>query len=556
MRKYYLILLFIITLGSLTAKSVEVKEFSSTININHDGTFEVEENFLYSFIGGPFKSVSRDVRAPSKGFIEFQEALIDGEPIQEGSGVGMIRVRKKLNLDAKFSLDDFRDQTANFTLKYKVYNGIKQNNTKAVFKWTPLPEEYEYIIRKGRVIVNYPTDIPMYNIVHFLDDYKGITYEESGNSFVCSFKNMKSKTFRIKSNLPVTAMSLRTYKIPKLKRDFYVSHPELRNWAILYRVLIFLVVAFLITVIIILILRTNKVVKELPKVTRLPSKKHPALVARLIHVGSDDINLIPVLMHMAFKNLLTFTRMTNVKGKTIRDYYIDIADNVEQADDFDKAYLELLRKEQERTGKRIELKALATNAFRYKKDLLKLLNQKFIETGFVNLEERKKYRVKLTLFFVSLIVWASLGILGSILFSQGVGWAPLPTFFVVTYWIYLMLQLDDRAVLSEKGFERWREWKAFKNHIWHELSSKRGNLDPIRAEMQFPYILIMGWGQRYLRHFRNRNIDIDFPNLGEVSEVIDSLNTMTTVVAVTSPKTNKLSGGVGNKKEKEEPELD
>lgn len=556
MRKYYLILLFIITLGSLTAKSFEVKEFSSTININHDGTFEVEENFLYNFTGGPFKLVSRDVRAPSDGFIEFQEALIDGEPIQVGNDVGMVMVRKKTHLDAKFQLDDFNDQTANFTLKYKVYNGIKQNNMKAVFKWTPLQEGYEYMIRKGRVVINYPADIPIYDIISSVEDHKGLIYKEVGNSLICSFKNIRSKTFRITATLPIAAMSLRTYDIPTFERDFYEKHPGLRGWANLYKILTLFVLAFLITVIIILILRTNKAIKELPEVTRLPSKKHPALVARLIHVGSDDINLIPVLMHMAFKDLLIFTRMTNAEGKTIRDYYIDIADNVEHADDFDEAYLELLRKEQERIGTRIELKSLATNAFRYKKDLLKLLNQKFIETGFVDIEQKKKYRVKLTLFFVSLIVWASLGILGSILFSQGVGWAPLPTFFVVTYWIYLMLQLDDRAVLSEKGFERWREWKAFKNHIWHELSSKRGNLDPIHAEMQFPYILIMGWGQRYLRHFSNRNIDIDFPNLGEVSEVIDSLNTMTTVVAVTSPKTSKLSGGVGNKAKKEDPELD
>ena len=84
--------------------------------------------------------------------------------------------------------------------------------------------------------------------------------------------------------------------------------------------------------------------RNLPKITKLPSHKHPALVARLLQVGSDDINLIPVLMHMAIKKLISFTQITNKKGKQIRDYYIDIADDLSIADDFDLAYLELLRK--------------------------------------------------------------------------------------------------------------------------------------------------------------------------------------------------------------------
>lgn len=545
MRKYYLILLFIITLGYVTAKTFDVTEFSSIIDINHDGTLEVEENFLYNFKGGPFRWVSRDVRAPNNGFIVLQEALIDGESIQKGNGAGMISVKHAPNLDVKFNFNGVHNQETKFTLKYKVFNAIKPNNTKAVFKWSPLPDEYEFIIRTGKVVVNYPTNIPLYEIVSFLEESKAIIYEESGNSLICSFNNLKGKTFKIKSNLPLAAMSLETFPLPKLEPELYEKYPELKSWAVAYKIMLFLVLAFLITVIIILIIRNTKAIKELPEVKRIPSKKHPALVARLIHVGSDDINLIPVLMHMAFKKLIFFTQMTNKKGKTIRDFYVDISQNLDLADDFDHGYLELLRKESERTKGRIELKSLVTNAYRHKKDLLKLLNEKFIETGFVDVKQKKIYFVKLTLFFVSLIVWAALGILGSILFTKGIAWAPLPAFLVVTYWIHLMLHLDDKAVLSEKGFIRWREWKAFKSHISKELFSRRGNLDPIHAEGQFPYILIMGYGQQYLRHFQRRNIVLDFPNLGEVADVIDSLNTLITVVAVTSANTSRLSGGVG-----------
>lgn len=545
MRRISLILVFFTTLCTLFGKTYFVKEFVSTINVNKDGTLDIEENMLYHFEGGPFNWVKRDVRAPRNGFILLNEALTDGEKVLIGEEGGILNPKISANLNVKFDLKRIYDQAMRFTLKYKVYNVFEVKNKKAVMNWNPMPDKYDFLIKSGKVIFNFPQDIPMFDIVTFLDNSKNIEYEEEGNSLICTFSNLKGKSFNIKVNMPLEAMSLIHYTSPKKDSDFFDEFPNLIQYARIYKLLIWGVVLFLIVVIYLLIRRYNIQMRNLPKITKLPSHKHPALVARLLQVGSDDINLIPVLMHMAIKKLISFTQITNKKGKQIRDYYIDIADDLSIADDFDLAYLELLRKEEKRRNQRIELKALATNSYRHKKDLLKLINEKFNETGLVDINEKKRYYTRVIVFFIILILGVITTITGAMFFTKGYALAPIPAFVIISYWIYMMLHLDDKSILSPSGLTKWKEWKAFRKYITKAMQGKEEELNPNDAEELFPYVLIMGYGQQYLRYFKKRNIELNFPNLGEIADDIEALNTLITVVVVTSITSGGSAGVSG-----------
>lgn len=541
MRKLCLILLILSTLGLLTAKSYFVKEFSSTIVVNADGTLDVEETMLYHFEGGPFKWISRDVRAPHGGFIILNEALVDGKEILRGDKPGQISLKNSDNLKAKLNLDSISDQAVRFTLNYKVYNSMVTKGSKAVLAWTPMPDKYDFIIERGRVTINYPPEIPLFEIVTFLENTQNVEYEELDNSLICTFSDLKDKSFEIKSDIPLNGMSLKTYPSSLKSSDIFIEFPHLKIYATLYKVLMGMVVLFLLIVIYVIIRRYNNQSKNLPVMTSLPSQKHPALVARLLQVGSDDINLIPVLMHMAIKKLISFTQVTNKKGHLLKDYYIDIAVDLSSADDFDLGYLELLRKEEARKNKRIELKVLLANSYRHKKELLELINKKFDETGLVDILSKKKYYQKVILFFVLLIIGVVAIITGAIFFARGYALAPIPAFLIILYWIYMMLHLDDKSILSPSGLIKWKEWKAFKNYIGKSLKNKEEELSPNDAEKLFSYILIMGYGQQYLHYFTKKNIDLNFPNLGEIADDIESLNTLITVVVVST----MASGGTG-----------
>jgi Ca2+/Na+ antiporter len=541
MRKYYLILLFLGTIGLLIGKSYYVKDFISNIDVNLDGSLNIEESMSYQFDKNPFRWVNRDVRSPRKGFILLEEALIDGKLLKMGSGPGTISLKKSDHLKVKFNLANISDQLVKFTLKYKVYNALVTKGEKAVLAWTPLPDRYKFQIIKGKVIINFPDQIPVSKIVKFLEEVDGVTYKEEGNSLICSFKNLSGESFEIESNLPLDEMQLITYPSPQKSSSLEDSYPNYSSYISLYKFLILGLILFLIYVIFVLIIRYDKQIKKLPKITKLPSHKHPSLVARLLQVGSDDLNLIPVLMHMAIKQLIVFTQMTNKKGKAIKDYYVDIASDLTKADDFDLAYLDLLKKHEERKKKRIELKSLVTNSYKYKKDVLKVINEKFDETGFVDIQKKKKYYQKVIFFFILLIIGVVASILGAIFFTKGFALAPIPAFIIMSYWVYMMLHLDDKVILSSLGYSKWEEWKAFRNYISKALRNKADDLDPNDSELVFPYILIMGYGQQYLRYFKKKNIELNFPNLGEIADDIESLNTLITVVVVTSA----TSGGGG-----------
>ncbi len=543
MRKLCMILIFFATLGILSAKTYFVKEFVSIINVNKDGTLDIEETSLYHFEGGPFRWVKRDVRAPKDGFILLNKAMLDGKQIPIGNVAETVSLKNSDHLNAKFNLNNISDEVIRFTLDYKVYNALKIKNKKAVLDWTPLPDKYDFLIKSGKVTINFPQDIAMFDIVNFLDNTKNVNYEEVGNSLICSFSNLKGKSFNIKSNIPLDLMEISTFTSPNQGPDVFEEFPNLIPYGKFYKILIIGLILFLISVIFILIKRYNVQIKSLPKMTNLPSHKHPALVARLLQVGSDDINLIPVLMHMAIKQVISFTQVTNKKGKPINDYYIDIADDVSKADDLDLGYIELLRKEENRKEKRIELKALVTNSYRHKKGLLELINRKFVETGFIDVQKKKKYYQKVLFFFVLLILGVVATITGAIFFTKGYGLAPIPAFAIFSYWIYMMLHLDDKAILSPRGLEKWKEWKAFRSYITRTLRNKEDQLSPNDAEELFPYILLMGYGQQFIRYFKKKNIELNFPNLGEVADDIEALNTLITVVVVTSVAHGGSGGG-------------
>jgi hypothetical protein len=175
---------------------------------------------------------------------------------------------------------------------------------------------------------------------------------------------------------------------------------------------------------------------------------------------------------------------------------------------------------------------------------LKLINSKFNETGFIDVQKKKKYYQKVTLFFILLVVGVIMAITGGIFFAKGIALAPIPAFMILAYWVYMMLHLDEKVILSPIGLEKWEEWKAFKRYIAKGLTSKSHNLDPYDAEDVFPYILIMGYGQEYLHHFKKKNMELNFPNLGEIAADIESLNMLITIVVMSSA-THGVSGGTG-----------
>lgn len=550
MRKIIFFILFISMISSLLSKSYYVNEYVSNIDVNVDGSLDIVETMQYVFEEGSFSWVNREINAPKNGFIILESAFIDGSEVAIGDSTGSLRLKAKDNFEAKFLLDNVSQTTMTFRLHYRVFNAFSEKGEKAVLDWIPLPENYNFVIKKGRVRIDYPDNIPMYDIISFLDSGKEWNFTEEGHSLVCTFSNIKNKSFEVKSTIPLALMQLKEYQSPFSDIDLLVIHPHLKPYISLYKALMIALAIFLLVIICILITRYNRVIKNLPKLNHLPSHKHPILVARLLQVGSDDVNIIPVLMYMAIKGIVKFTQKTDSNGKLVNDFYVDINKDLSQADDYDQAYLSLIEKEEQRREKRVELKSLLNNSYRYKKNLLKFISVKFYETGLVDPIKKKKNMISVIRFFFLLIIGVVLLILGVVFFVRGHALAPLPAFIVVGCWIYRMLSLDDKNILTEKGLEKWKEWKAYKRYLGACLQGKNDELDPYDAEEIFPYALLMGYGQQYLRYFKKRNINLNFPSLGEVAKDIETLNTLITVVVIStavggSAGTTGGGGGAG-----------
>jgi hypothetical protein len=379
MKRTLFTIIMLVLIGLVSGKSYYVSNFTSDIYVNDDGSLNVHETFDYVLEGGPFRWVRREVVAPNKGFNLLKKCKIDGEEVPITGQVGGISYKRSKRLDVKYHMNKVYDRNVKFEVEYYVGNAIKQLGGKAVLDWKLLRRKQDFLIQKGLVRVHIPKHIDMFDVVNFSDDRKGIYVEEKGHVVEHAFTNFKKKNLRILIHLPLEEISLIKQPLPRALKSQSQLDPQMKKYSRGYAIAVVVLVLYMFVLIIFLITKSYKNSKNLPQLTQLPEKLNPALVARIRQLGANELNLIPVLMQMAIKKLITFTQKEKANGKKVKDYWVDINEDTSHADKFDQAYLELLRAEEKRKNKRIELKTLINNSYRYNKMVKPFLKEEFLQ---------------------------------------------------------------------------------------------------------------------------------------------------------------------------------
>ncbi|OQY39074.1 MAG: hypothetical protein B6226_02595 [Candidatus Cloacimonetes bacterium 4572_65] len=546
MKKYIIIFICLLISLQIVAKSFYVEEFKSDIFIQEDGSLKVEESFLYKLEGGPFNWIKRDVGNNNSSFIVFDNALINGVVAPFGGGPGEVSVRRTKRLDVKLQLDKLYDTDVKFELAYSVYNAFETNKSKAILTWIPTLKSYNFLIKKGEVSVHYPESIQQKDVVNFYKERDNLTIYEEDNLVKYKFKNYDGESFKLVMHFPREKMNIVNYQLPQhLERGIVYTSPKMKKFGQFYKYILIGALLYLLYMIHVLVMKAVKTSNELTNVDTLPNSLHPALIARIIQIGANDINLIPVLMQMAIKKIISFEQMVDKKGKLKKDYWINLEGDVKAETELDVAYYALLLKEQARISKRLELKALVQNSYRHKKELLKLLNNKFDALGYIDKDKKRKHTWTVVAFLVLFILTFATTIVGFKLFSIGNLYFPIVPVIMGISWLTMFRYLDEKVMLTLVGKQEWLNWISYKKYLDSVLRKGKGELNHNRAEAVFPYILLLGYGQVYLKYFKKKNIELDFPNLGAVADDIEALNTLVSIVVITTASAGGVATGGG-----------
>ncbi len=547
MKHKILLLLLLLILGPCFAKQYYIDNLESDIYINIDGSMRVYEKLSYVFESGSFRYISRDVSAPRDGFNLLEEVKVDGQVIPFHDNSEEIEYRRSPHLKVKYHFDAISKAKKEFELTYFVGNALKINHDQAILDWRIFRNKKNNIVRNGIVRVHIPEGIDFDEIVSYCNSEDGVTTIERDSTVTFTFNDYKKKSLSIEIHMPAKYFKTVKYPMPISLMKMYQIDPDMRRYSKQYFNVLYFLLAYLAFIIYYISRHAYIRSKSMPEITNLPNNEHPSLVARLLLLGSNEINLIPVLMQMAIKKIITFTQMEKANGKKIKNYWIDINEDASNIDVFDKVYLEALKKEGARKNKRIELKALINSSSRYKKEITAVIKAEFDKRAYIDPQKKKSFNIALTIFFLLLFSLVASLIAGLAMFSPDRLLAPLPALIIAFAWITSFLYLDEYKILTPAGQAEWSSWKAYKKYISKKINNKKSDLSPENAEKIFPYLLLMGLGQPYFNYFKKKGVTLDFPNLGEIAQDMEAINALLTVVVVTniSATSGGVSGGGG-----------
>lgn len=164
MRYLRLWALLALLLGAATpagAKDYAAERFDATLLLHPEGTLDITETITFRFVGGPFRRVFRALPVARNDRIEILEILLDGVPVPHGEASGQAEISGARSPKITWRLPPFSDQTHRFTVRYRVEGALYRKGRLDRLDWPVLPDEYDYPIEDGSVVVRYPPHWPL-----------------------------------------------------------------------------------------------------------------------------------------------------------------------------------------------------------------------------------------------------------------------------------------------------------------------------------------------------------------------------------------------------------
>jgi hypothetical protein len=141
---------------SAPAKTYRAEQFNQAITVQQDGSFLVKETVIFTFTGGPFTYVFRDLPTDKTDGIVVMSALMDEHTMQRGTEPGQVEIAPGNPVKVTWHFAPLSDQQHTFVLTYRVQGVVQKASNVDLLNWEVLPTKYDYAIRSSTTTVRYP----------------------------------------------------------------------------------------------------------------------------------------------------------------------------------------------------------------------------------------------------------------------------------------------------------------------------------------------------------------------------------------------------------------
>jgi len=149
-------LMLFLSQPSTPAKTYSAEQFNQAITVQQDGSLLVKEMVIFTFSGGPFTYVYRDLPTDKTDGIVVLSATMDEHTMQRGTGAGQVEIAAGNPVKVTWHFAPLSDQTHTFVLTYRVLGVVQKASGADLLNWEVLPTNYDYAIRSSTATVSYP----------------------------------------------------------------------------------------------------------------------------------------------------------------------------------------------------------------------------------------------------------------------------------------------------------------------------------------------------------------------------------------------------------------
>jgi uncharacterized protein (TIGR04222 family) len=472
------------------AKGYSAQRFDVSIRPMDDGAVQVTETVRFTFVGGPFTYVSRELALKKTDGIQVLGASMDGHVLPRGTDAGQFEVRTSSSrVTIRWHFAGASDSEHDFRLSYVARGVVQQTGGGPLLEWQAHPTEHPYRILSSRIVVDgfSPERAPAIRTRRVGDARE----ERNDTTWVVEARDIAPNGWVTVSSPTTMAAGI----VPKWQDR------ERRRQAMAPRMLeIAGIITLLCLATVLLIWRqypTPPMVDTTSTADRPPNDHPPAIAAAILAGGHSSQAHVPgTLFDLASRNAVSVAEAERT-WKTRRNFVLTRNDGVPLAP-HESTLLDLMFK-----GERsVTWSAAASRVARRGRAFRHEVNEELLRLGLTD-EQRRANRRRLFAIGFFLIA-LSLAAMAIIVVMDAAPWGLAIPLGIDSAAVLALVLGATRAELSDEGFRERERWRGFRRSLKGSMGSKgsTGSMSSEGALRYLPYVAAMGLGVPLARYLK------------------------------------------------------
>jgi hypothetical protein len=481
-------------------KEYDAQRFDVFVDVQADGTLIVTETVTFSFSGGPFTRVFRELAPEKVDRITVLSAGVNGETWPRGEGSGQVELSGR---EVVWHLPPTSDQVETFELTYRVEGVVQQTPTADLLVWQALPEERDYAIGASTVTVAFPGQA-------ILLDQPTVQWGTGALEVGADYVTLTARDMG-QEDLLILRLRFEPGTVIDAPPQWQVQDGRAQAWLPFFLGVgtVILLLGILATVLYVRRYRPQRV--PAPVAASLsgapPDDLPPGLVAALTASGAQPgwNGAVATLFALARRGVVTLSQ-TSEKQRWYQSpsFQIELHEVPSDLLPHQECLLEMLFHTKEGWDTAVELTELATRYSRHAKQFTGPLQQELDAAGWID-PVRQRARSRLVrgglvvfLLGIALVVATALvagpaGLWAAMVIPAGLSAAGLA----------MMIGASFVAPLSDVGLQERARWRAFAGYL-KEVTRGQHVVAPESFETYLPLAAALGLAEDWVKFFQKQ----------------------------------------------------